>query len=216
MPIVLINQQESTANCDSVLSNDQRAAYDAVNYLVRKGHRNIVLLSSYRARITSYNAYLGYCAALEENGIQFSDNKVYNIEIDEYSNALKMRRTFEANALFSKNSDVSAVVCTSNEVLTEFYWQCRKMGLSIPDSLSLVSLDPVQEATSPEIDFCSFGAPQHLLGKAATEQLFTRIQARNSSKSGLLQISNTNIVLDPVFTAGSSVRDLTSAHSSAR
>ena len=216
MPIVLINQQESTANCDSVLSNDQRAAYDAVNYLVRKGHRNIVLLSSYRARITSYNAYLGYCAALEENGIQFSDNKVYNTEIDEYSNALKMRRTFEANALFSKNSDVSAVVCTSNDVLTEFYWQCRKMGLSIPDSLSLVSLDPVQEATSPEIDFCSFGAPQHLLGKAATEQLFTRIQARNSSKSGLLQISNTNIVLDPVFTAGSSVRDLTSAHSSAR
>lgn len=207
IPIVLVNQQESTANCDSILSNDQRAAYEAVNYLVNKGHRNIVLLSSYRARVTSYNAYLGYCAALEENGIQFSSNKVYNIEIDEYSNALKMRRTFEASALFSENSDVSAVVCTSNEVLTEFYRQCCQMGISIPESLSLVSLDPVQEQIFPGITFCSFGASQQMLGKAAAEQLLARIDARAGNKEGLLQFSNTNIVLDISFTEGNSVSD---------
>ena len=71
----------------------------------------------------------------------------------------------------------------------------------------MISLDPVQEPPTPEIDFCSFGAPQNLLGKTATEQLFTRIQAR-----GLLQVSNTNTVLDPIFTAGNSVRDLTGTH----
>lgn len=73
----------------------------------------------------------------------------------------------------------------------------------------MISLDPVQEPPTPEIDFCSFGAPQNLLGKTATEQLFTRIQARSSGKRGLLQVSNTNTVLDPIFTAGNSVRDLT-------
>ena len=72
----------------------------------------------------------------------------------------------------------------------------------------MISLDPVQEPPTPEIDF----APQNLLGKTATEQLFTRIQARSSGKRGLLQVSNTNTVLDPIFTAGNSVRDLTGTH----
>ena len=76
----------------------------------------------------------------------------------------------------------------------------------------MISLDPVQEPPTSEIDFCSFGAPQNLLGKTAIEQLFTRIQARSSGKRGLLQVSNTNIVLDPIFTAGNSVRDLTGTH----
>lgn len=206
LPVVLVNRQDFAIPCDSVLGNDQKAAYQAVCHLTGLGHRNIALLGSSRTMITSRNAYFGYQMALEANGVPFREDSVYEIDICSYSDALKPRAPFDAGRLFREHPEVSAVICTCNEIAVEFFIQCKKIGKSIPLDLSMVCLDPVQTNWFPEISLCTFGADQWMLGEAAVEQILSRIREHPGRQAP--PASSANVVLEPTYIEGNSVRKI--------
>lgn len=208
MPIVLIHRQDLASSCDSILGDDQKAAYQAVIHLLSLGHKNIILLSVPQTMIAGRNAYWGYRSALADHGIPFSDSCVYEIDITSYSDALKARNPFDASVLFKEHPEATAVICLSHEVAVDFYIQCRKLGKQIPRDLSMISLDPVQTSQLPEICFSTFGASQRALGKAAVHQMLTRIQARKSAKQSGEHYSSSNIIIEPSYIEGNSVRRL--------
>lgn len=204
MPVVLVNRQDFGVACDSVLGNDQKAAYQAVEYLIDMGHEKIILLGSSQTMITSRNAALGYQAALEAMNRTFYPDRIYEVDINTYSDVLKVRTPFKAAHLFEQHPDATAVICTCNEIASEFFIQCRNIGKRIPQDMSLVCLDPVQTNLLPEITFCTFGADQRTLGQTAVLQMLSRIQTRALRKTQP-PVSN-HIVLEPIYIQGNSVR----------
>lgn len=205
LPVVLINQQELLATCDSIMGNDLKAAYQATCDLFSLGHQKIALLTSTHTNITSYNAYLGYRSALETHGLPVDEKYVYEFDVRTYSGTLHPRVTFDVKTLFERTPDATAVICSSNEAAVEFYVQCRKLGKQIPNDLSLVCLDPVQSNWIPEITFCTYGAEQHCLGQVAVEQMLRRIEMRKKHKE---QAESNTIVVEPSFVKGNSVRPI--------
>lgn len=206
MPIVLVNRQDLTSSCDSIVGDDQKAAYQAVSLLLSMGHKNVVLLSVPQTMVAGRNAYWGYRSALVDHGLPFSDDFVYEIDISAYSDVLQTRHPFEASLLFSQHPDTTAVICLSHEVAVDFYIQCRKLGKQIPQDLSIVSLDPVQTSQLPEITFSTFGASQQALGEAAVDQMLTRIQARKLYRNGEKRYSSSNIIIEPTYIEGNSIQ----------
>lgn len=204
LPIVMVNRQDTSVTCDSILGNDRISAQQAVSFLVSQGHRNIVLLGVSQELIAGRQAYLGFKDGCEKNNLPFSDRSVYEIDINSYSDTLKVRHPFNASQLFEDNPDTTAVISLSYEVLIDFYSQCQILGKRIPDDLSLVCLDPVQNERIPGLTLTTFGTNQRALGEAAVAQMLLRIQARKSSR----QPYSSNIVLEPTYLKGSSVRNI--------
>lgn len=205
MPIVFINRQNLAVSCDSIYGDDQKAAFQATEHLIALGHRNIILLSVSQSLISGRNAYWGFRTAMEMNGLPFSDEHVYEIDISSYSDALKTRRPFNAEDLFQNHPETTAIVCLSNEVAVEFYSQCKALGKEIPKDLSMISLDPVQANTIPGVVFTSFGADQNGLGLAAVTQMLERIQGRKGTLQNNQSLPGKNIVLNPVYNEGNTV-----------
>lgn len=201
LPVVMVNRRADAVLCDSIIVNDQKSAYQAVNFLMDRGHKNIVLLSVSQDLIAGHNAYLGFKDAIEERGLGFSDRLVYEIDIYAYSDTLKPRHPFDAAQLFQEHPDTTAVISLSYEVLIDFYYQCQSLGKHIPQDLSLVCLDPIQTERIPGLTLTTFGADQRTLGEVAVKQMLSRIQARKDAA----QSYSSNIVLEPLQTEGTSV-----------
>lgn len=207
MPVVLVNRVDLDASCDSILGDEQKSAYQATNHLIGLGHRNIILLSVPQSLVAGRNAYWGYRTALEANGIPFREDRIYAIDINTYSDVLNVRHPFEAVRLFTEHPEATAVICLSNEVAVDFYGQCRQLGKPIPEEMSMVCLDPVRANWLQGITFSTFGASQEVMGEAAVKQMLARIQARKDARQGTQLPPTSNIVLEPSYVEGTSVRE---------
>lgn len=207
LPIVMVNRHDTAVNCDSVISDDEKAAYQAVKQLVALGHREIVLLSVPQSYIAGRNAYWGYRTALEDSGIKFDESSVYNIDINAYSDVLNARQTFDASYVFKEHPSVTAAVCLVNEIAVDFYSQCKTLGKSIPHDLNMVVLDPVQPTDFQDFVFTTCGVSQQSLGEAAANQMLHRIESRRAVKDGA-SAPAAYIVLEPQYVEGSSTSEL--------
>lgn len=206
LPIVMINRQDNSVVCDSVIGNDEKSAYQAVKLLFERGHRNIILLSVPPSLIAGRNAYHGFKRAFEDCRLPFSNAFVYEVDINSYSDTLKAKTPFDAAQLFREHPDTTAVISLSYEVLIDFYYQCQVLGKQVPDDLSLVCLDPIQTERIPGMTLAMFGTEPKAIGEAAVTQMLRRIQARKAATTAY----SSHIVLEPSFLDGSSVCSLLS------
>jgi DNA-binding LacI/PurR family transcriptional regulator len=84
--------------------------------------------------------------------------------------------------------------------------QCQRIDKRVPEDISIVCLDPVQNNGFTGISFCTFGADQRLLGEIAVKKLLERIGDR--SKKEKRAVSAANIVIEPTRIEGNSVRQM--------
>lgn len=70
---------ERLDNCNvlTVTIDNVKAGRDAVNYLIRKGHRRIGLITTIQRTQSSIDREIGYKLALKDNNIPFIENYVY-------------------------------------------------------------------------------------------------------------------------------------------
>lgn len=204
LPIVMVNRHDAATYCDSVIADDEKAAYLAVKQLVSLGHTHIVLLSVSQTFIAGRNAYWGYRTALTESRIEFDESNVYTVDINAYSDVLNTRHTFNAAQVFRDHPSATAAVCLVNEIAVDFYSQCKGMGKSIPKDLNMVVLDPVQHADFQDFSFSTCGVSQQALGEAAASQMLHRIENRKSKKAEVETNPAVHIVLKPSYVDGSS------------
>jgi len=80
IPIVLIECEAKGAH--SVRVNNIRGAYEATEYLIKKGRKKIGLIvgiinpdSRYEKNMVAEERLLGYKKALKDNGIEFDEKK---------------------------------------------------------------------------------------------------------------------------------------------
>ncbi|MFD1909056.1 hypothetical protein ACFSQ7_41415 [Paenibacillus rhizoplanae] len=72
VPVVLVSSRTDYANVPYVKVDDYQAAYDAVYYLITKGHRSISMISGTKGDpIAGTPRVEGYRKALEAHGIAF-------------------------------------------------------------------------------------------------------------------------------------------------
>ena len=141
-PIVLVDAYSNTGSFDTVVSDNFQSAYQAVEYLIRKGHRHIGLVGS---EPTSYPSLkqrrAGYSRALRENEITSSYIANFNIRKDGARDPVirLMREHPQITALFGVN-DLVAV----NTIAT-----LQEMGLRVPQDVSVIGYDDSTWLSSP-------------------------------------------------------------------
>ncbi|MFQ9514540.1 MAG: LacI family DNA-binding transcriptional regulator [Eubacterium sp.] len=141
---VAVNMDAPKRNCLSVSIDDEKESYKAVDYLCKKGHKRIAIISG---RETDYAVgrlrLEGYRKALKDNGIEFDPGLVrfMKSDIPEYSSANGYQVTKE---LIESGEDFTAIYAISDLIAFGVYKAIFDAGKRIPEDYSVMGFDGIE------------------------------------------------------------------------
>ncbi|MGX7164068.1 LacI family DNA-binding transcriptional regulator [Enterococcus massiliensis] len=141
-PIVFMDRKIDDLNIDSITLDNFAAGFMAAEYLVKKNHRNIAILTfplGEKESITNRRDRLnGYLSVLKKNNI--SVEKKYIVQTNRKDIATHL------DGLMKLITPPSALILTNDMLLEDTLVWAKENEIDLPDRLSLISIDDVSFA----------------------------------------------------------------------
>jgi len=169
MPIVSVDRSLVNASIDKVEVDNRQGAYEAVDHLIKLGHRRVAMIVGRQNVSTSRERRAGYEAALkahqlplQEALIRIGDNKQAS------GHAL-------AQELLALSPRPTALFVSNNLMTVGAMEAIHKCGLRIPQDVAIIGFDdlPWAEALDPPLTVVR--QPAYDVGRAAAELLLKRL-----------------------------------------
>jgi LacI family transcriptional regulator len=182
IPVVLVATSHTKgSSLPSVTIDNEKAAYEAVDYLCKLGHKKIYMIAG---GFDDPNAGIprvsGYKMALKDNGNIISDNMIYEGDynyISGYSNMKKiLQQTNLPTAVFVA-SDIMAIGA-SKAILEK--------GLRIPEDISIMGFDGVEAAEFFYPSISTIVQPRYAMGAVAMNLLVKLMNKQEVEEKNLL------------------------------
>jgi LacI family transcriptional regulator len=177
-PIVLVDAYSDTESYDAVISDNFLASYQAVEYLLKRGHRHIGLVG------TEINAYpslrdrrFGYLRALKEAGI--ANTYIANFNVN------RSHGYEEVKQLLQDHPEITALFGVNDEVSVSAIQAAREVGRHVPENLSIVSFDDTVLATHASPKLTTMHVDTVAMGQAAVQMLTFRLENPNAARMTL-------------------------------
>ncbi|MCR5670665.1 MAG: LacI family DNA-binding transcriptional regulator [Butyrivibrio sp.] len=167
IPAVLAYAYSQEKDVPSVVIDDEESAKNAVEYLIKKGHKKIGVMAGEQENIHSKLRILGYQRALYEAGI------LYNPELVVYSGWGKELSYRSAEALLGK--DITAVFCMSDRNAGGVYKYLFEKGMQAGKDISVMGFDNEMIADYMTPGLTTMKIELGNIGKKAVELLFDKM-----------------------------------------
>lgn len=139
-PLVVINRDVSLARDRAIFFEQEDAAFQAVDYLISQGHRDIACITVPNHTPTGKSRLTGYRKALEKNGIAWDPAKV------KYGDS-SMTRGYEAcRELLEEGIAFTALFACNDDMALGASKALHQAGLRIPQDISLFGFDDAPSA----------------------------------------------------------------------
>lgn len=164
IPYVYLNRtfEDDPAHCIRV--DNMTAAYDAVSYIIKQGHRNIGGIFQSFEDSTHKEQYDGMIKALQEHGLDASPNKIlFDINPEDANASRKILRLLQM-------ADRPEVIFAGND-MTAFsvYRAAYILGLRIPEQLSVFGYDDCTMANFVTPPLSTISVPSKQMAAASIE-----------------------------------------------
>lgn len=173
-PVVLVTQEasEGQGTIPTVVHDNVRALYDAVNFLIDNGHRRIAYIGGPRHDFSSGKKRLkGYCMALEEAGIECRDSYIEQGAFSYDAGYQGMRRIYEENSVLP-----TAVVTGSDVIALGAIQFIKNAGLDVPGDISILGFDDLDFATYFKPELSTVRISYFDEGMMAAQELIRQIE----------------------------------------
>lgn len=168
-PVVCIDRGLTNVNVDVVKSDNEAGAFNAVEHLIKIGHKRIAHISGDPSIPTTQERLTGYMAALRKHGLPVDDNIIRGRESNFISG---VEITREILAL----PDRPTAIFTANNLLTLGALETLlHEGVKIPEEIAIVGFDDMYWATSLNPPLTAVRQHGFEIGQRATELLYQRI-----------------------------------------
>ncbi|MDQ0218087.1 LacI family transcriptional regulator [Peribacillus cavernae] len=174
IPLVAIDRAIKRFEVDTVLVDNIKGSYQAVQHLILQGHKNIAIICGPQNTTPGFERLQGYKNALEEYNLPVNESFITNGDFMEESGYKATYKLFHLpkrpTAIFSSNNLMS-IGCM--KALMELEW---KLG----EEVSFIGFDDVEIATfiTPKLSVVS--RPMNALGEIAFQLLHDRIHSKES------------------------------------
>lgn len=193
-PVVLVDRKLKDMECDCVLVDNEGAARDAVERLLKAGHRKIGMIAGPEEIYTAEERYRGYCMAMEKAGVAFGEGLVVRGDYTIKGGAAAMKE------LFRKNPDMTAVFVSNYEMTMGAIIEVNELGIEIPGQLSFIGFDNVEFAKASIPRLSIVAQPTKEIGSCVSELMLRRLDASGA------QEEKETVKLKTTFVEGKSVR----------
>ena len=181
--------QTAYSNIDTIQFNDELGTYLATSYLLKNGHRKIMLAS--RTDRSELIRKPGYYRAFEEMGLVVDKRYLYTLN---YVNSVK--QMVKEKILKEKPT---AIIAVSEAMCATVILALRELHLSIPGDVSLISYDDY-----PWMEAFGITAVSHPFSKVSS--IISRLIVDQLTKSSSDEWIPSSFMIDPSLKVRDSVK----------
>ena len=198
---VAVNMEKPRRNSLSVSIDDEKESYRAVDYLCKKGHKKIAIITGKENDYGVGKLRLeGYKRALSDNGIAYNPVLVRYMKSDlaEYSVANGYQVTKE---LLESGVECTAIYAISDLMALGVYKAVFEAGKRIPEDYSVMGFDGLEVAKYFHPSLTTMEQPCSQMVKHSIELLMEAIDGETEEKQ---------MILDAVLQERDSVAEISS------
>lgn len=190
--IPTVDVMRYSLGANAVTVDNFKIGYDATTYLIRHGHKKILIFTG-DDNIVSYKLRTdGYRQALIEHGIEFEESNVISSKVED---TVILRHTVVDT--IKRGSVPDAIFCVNWPRAIGVYGAAKELGLKIPEDLSVFGVDDLEFIPFLDPPLTTVSQPFYEMGRKAAEVLLQELsQAENPpvTKSFVQIIMPTEIV----------------------
>ncbi|HEV2132250.1 MAG TPA: LacI family DNA-binding transcriptional regulator [Longimicrobiaceae bacterium] len=183
MPLVFVDRRLSKVKMDTAVTDNVRGAYDAVEHLIRLGHRRIGFIEGRPQVSTSRERLAGYRQALEDHGIEL-DPAIVRVGDSRQESGRHL-----AEELLALPERPTALLVGNGLMALGALEALHRAELKIPDEMAIIGYDDMPWALALNPPLTVVRQPGYELGSRAMELLLQRIR--------MPERSTTLVVLEP-------------------
>ncbi|MCI5826223.1 MAG: LacI family DNA-binding transcriptional regulator [Arcanobacterium sp.] len=146
--VMILDGYSSDPGAISAVPDEVQGAKTAVEHLIELGHRKIAFINDARSKDAGPLRLQGYREALSAAGIPLQKNM-------EIPTATQVEETDKAAMkVLDQVNRPTAIYCFNDKIATAVYRTAYRLGLRIPDDLSVVGFDnfrPIAETLDPPL-----------------------------------------------------------------
>ncbi len=154
---------------------DNRAGLRQITeYVLDHGHKDVVLLvgGGVHANTRTKLRTGGFEDAMTARGLPVSSDIIYEMPYDPASGQLALER------IWSRETKPTAIICASDILALGVLRACKRLGISIPDDVSVTGFDGLGIMADLWVPVTSMSVPAKEMGEATATYLLNILQNR--------------------------------------
>lgn len=186
MPVVMFDRITNDILCDKVIIDDGLAAFNATQYLIDKGCKNIGLISTVDYVSVGKLRTDGYLKALANNDIPVNENNILKVEDTENFDAA-VEHLLKSNTIDSIFAVNELFAVTAIKIAT-------KLGIKVPEELSVIGFTDgiISKYSTPSITTVSQNGIK--MGEKAARMLIERLEAEEEEEKYKTEVIETELI----------------------
>ncbi|MFX3625428.1 MAG: catabolite control protein A [Ectobacillus sp.] len=166
VPIVLAASFDEQSITPSVNIDYEQGAYDAVKYLLDKGHKHVAFVSGpFEHAVAEVKKMQGYKRALEEAGVAYHEERVVEGDYT-YDSGIEA-----FDKLWESSNKPTAVFVSSDEMALGVIHGAQDQGVHIPNDVEVIGFDNTRLATMVRPQLTTVVQPMYDIGAVAMRLL---------------------------------------------
>lgn len=169
IPVVQVDRQIPGLEIDTVVVDNWRGSFEAIQHLCKLGHTRIGAIMGPQKVSTGRDRLQGYLDALKEMGLPVDESLIKEGDFFKDSGYRL------CNELLELPSPPSAIFAANNEMAQGAIEAIFQRGLKIPSDVAFVTFDDPEWATFLESPLTVIRQPVYAMGMTGANRLFGRI-----------------------------------------
>nr|WKN34821.1 LacI family DNA-binding transcriptional regulator [Tunicatimonas sp. TK19036] len=186
-PLIFIDRTCEDIETSYVITDDFNGAFQATEYLISSGCRQIVYVQGPTHISTTFNRFVGYQEALKKANIPYREEYVVD-----GSNTQTLRKKLRE---ILQTHPVDAVFAHNDYLAHEAFAVLKEQGRQVPKDVLLMGYanEPISEYMSPQLS--TVQQPAFEMGKCAAELLIQQLESGQIQQELSTQCIPTSLVL---------------------
>lgn len=176
IPCVVLDMEIEGDNTCSLSIDNEKAAYEAVTYLLKNGHRKIAMINGKQTAVVSKQRFNGYKKALHEFNEEICIEYIY------WSDFTKEKAYEDTIQLLEKHPEITAIFSASDVMAIGVIEAIKKLGKKVPQDISVVGFDDIPVAPYINGGITTISQSPYDMGKYGGEALVSMIEEKKNTK----------------------------------
>lgn len=183
VPIVIAYSLSENNQIPSVFIDDVQSAYDMTSYMIKRGHKDIAVITGELSGIHSELRLKGYKKALEENNIPYRENFISSCAWDFKGGYNSCEELNLAQRV--RDGEVSALFCFNDLIASGAYTYFKDNNLNPGKDVAIGGFDnrDVAECIGPTLT--TMGIRVYSIGRKAAEVLINKIKGIETEETSI-------------------------------
>lgn len=178
IPMVFLHGSYPSLHAACVSDDNEGGGYQAVQYLVQKGHTKIggIFKSD---DIQGHQRYFGFLSALRDMNLPFPDEQILWYSTEDRHDLLDLGQRDWLNRFIQMAcKDCTALICYNDEIAYPLIQMLLSAGLRVPQDIAVVSFDNSYYSDMGAVQITSFSHNAGKMGHLAAQSLLDLIHGK--------------------------------------